>query len=223
MPVPVDLARRSPQAARRRACSAARDRPCAQETGLSLRKIGCPLEYPVNGTASPALTGSNWRKARPNGPSFEPSSLPSAPGAATTPSAAKLYGAIVAQARLPGFLSRRLACPIRSKGVSSCCRFSCLPCCTGSRRKDAHAHGLAQDLTDRFSADMETVLREIGVGDLSIPKKMRALAAVERGPAAAYEEALAAGRGGRCRRHRQGLAARSRRAGAVSQRALRTI
>lgn len=39
------------------------------------------------------------------------------------------------------------------------------------------ASGLAQDLADRFTADMETVLREIGVGDLSIPKKVRGVAA----------------------------------------------
>jgi cytochrome b pre-mRNA-processing protein 3 len=37
--------------------------------------------------------------------------------------------------------------------------------------------GLAQELSDRFSEDMETVLREIGVGDITIPKKMRKLAA----------------------------------------------
>ena len=52
---------------------------------------------------------------------------------------------------------------------------------------------LAQDLTDRFSADMETVLREIGVGDLAIPKKMRTLAASSAALLQTYEEALAAG------------------------------
>jgi cytochrome b pre-mRNA-processing protein 3 len=55
------------------------------------------------------------------------------------------------------------------------------------------ALGLAQDLSDRFGADMETVLREIGVGDLSIPKKMRGLAASSAALLQAYEEALAAG------------------------------
>ena len=41
----------------------------------------------------------------------------------------------------------------------------------------AEARDLAQELMDQFSADMETVLRELGVSDLGIPKKMRRLAA----------------------------------------------
>jgi cytochrome b pre-mRNA-processing protein 3 len=52
---------------------------------------------------------------------------------------------------------------------------------------------LAQELSDRFSEDMETVLREIGIGDLSIPNKVRALAASSAVLLQAYEEALAAG------------------------------
>ena len=52
---------------------------------------------------------------------------------------------------------------------------------------------LAQELTDRFSADMETVLREIGVGDLSIPKKMRGLAAASASLLGELEQALPAG------------------------------
>ena len=52
---------------------------------------------------------------------------------------------------------------------------------------------LAQELVDRFGADMETVLREIGIGDLSIPKKVRALAASGAALLHAYAEALAEG------------------------------
>ena len=40
---------------------------------------------------------------------------------------------------------------------------------------------------------METVLREIGIGDLSIPKKVRALAASSAALLHAYAEALAEG------------------------------
>jgi cytochrome b pre-mRNA-processing protein 3 len=40
---------------------------------------------------------------------------------------------------------------------------------------------------------METVLREIGVGDLSIPKKMRGLAASTTALLQVYEDALAVG------------------------------
>src|SRR5262249_57176244 len=43
---------------------------------------------------------------------------------------------------------------------------------------------------------METVLREIGVGDISIPKKVRRLAASSAGLLQSYEEAFAGGHGG---------------------------
>ena len=52
---------------------------------------------------------------------------------------------------------------------------------------------MAQDLADRFTADMETVLRELGVGDLAIPKKVRGLAASGAALLQDYEEALAEG------------------------------
>ena len=42
---------------------------------------------------------------------------------------------------------------------------------------------------------METVLREIGVSDLSIPKKMRALTASSAALLETYEKAFAAGEG----------------------------
>lgn len=61
------------------------------------------------------------------------------------------------------------------------------------KAEGAPALGLAQELTDRFSADMETVLREIGIGDITIPKKMRRLAASSGALMQAYEEALAGG------------------------------
>ncbi|HSA66958.1 MAG TPA: ubiquinol-cytochrome C chaperone family protein, partial [Methyloceanibacter sp.] len=51
----------------------------------------------------------------------------------------------------------------------------------------------AQELVDRFSQDMETVLRELGVGDLRVPKAMRRLAAASKGLFQDYEAALAAG------------------------------
>jgi cytochrome b pre-mRNA-processing protein 3 len=61
------------------------------------------------------------------------------------------------------------------------------------RQEGAQALGLAQALTDRFSIDMETVLREIGVGDLSIPKRARGLAASSAALLQAYADALPAG------------------------------
>ena len=89
--------------------------------------------------------------------------------------AEKLYGAIVAQARLPKFY-QDFAVPDTMEGrflILSLHLFAVL------RRLKAEGEAgvsLAQTLTDRFMQDMETVLREMGVGDFAIPKRVRALA-----------------------------------------------
>ena len=61
------------------------------------------------------------------------------------------------------------------------------------KEEGPQARALAQALTDRFSADMETVLREVGVGDLTVPKKMRGLAAASASLLDALARAKAAG------------------------------
>ena len=53
--------------------------------------------------------------------------------------------------------------------------------------------GLAQTLFDRFCDDMDANLREMGVGDLTVPKRMQAFGEAFYGRAAAYDIALAAG------------------------------
>jgi cytochrome b pre-mRNA-processing protein 3 len=52
---------------------------------------------------------------------------------------------------------------------------------------------LAQTLFDRFCDDMDANLREMGVGDLTVPKRMQAFGEAFYGRAAAYDVALAAG------------------------------
>ena len=54
--------------------------------------------------------------------------------------------------------------------------------------------GLAQTLFDRFCDDMDANLREMGVGDLTVPKRMQAFGQAFYGRSAAYDLALAAGR-----------------------------
>lgn len=108
------------------------------------------------------------------------------------PNAAKLYGAIVAQARLPVFY-QALGVADTLEGrflILSLHLFALLYRLTHGAPA---AYDLAQELTDRFSDDMETVLREVGVGDLGIPNKMRDLAASSAGLWQAYEKGLAAG------------------------------
>jgi cytochrome b pre-mRNA-processing protein 3 len=106
----------------------------------------------------------------------------------------KLYGAIVAQARLPVFY-QDFGVPDTLEGryvVLSLNLFTVLHRLKG---EGARAQVLSQELADRFKDDMETVLRELGVSDLRIPKKMRALAASSAALLQAYERAFAEGEG----------------------------
>ena len=106
--------------------------------------------------------------------------------------AAKLYGAIVAQARLPVFY-QSLEVPDTLQGRFLILSLHLFALLHRLKKEGAHARSLAQELSDCFSRDMETVLREMGVGDLNIPKKMRDLAASSRALFEAYEEALSSG------------------------------
>ena len=106
--------------------------------------------------------------------------------------AEKLYGAIVAQARLPVFY-QGLGVPDMLEGRFLVLSLHLFAVLQRLKAEGAQAFALAQELTDRFSADMETVLREIGVGDLSVPKKVRGLAAVSASLWDAFERAGAEG------------------------------
>lgn len=61
-------------------------------------------------------------------------------------------------------------------------------------RGQAGAAGdVAQQLIDEFFLDVDHSLRELGVGDLGVPKRMKKLARMFYGRATAYGEALDAG------------------------------
>jgi cytochrome b pre-mRNA-processing protein 3 len=53
---------------------------------------------------------------------------------------------------------------------------------------------LSQTLFDRFCDDLDGNLREMGVGDLTVPKRMQAFGEAFYGRTAAYDLALTAGR-----------------------------
>jgi cytochrome b pre-mRNA-processing protein 3 len=53
--------------------------------------------------------------------------------------------------------------------------------------------GLSQALFDRFCGDMDDNLREMGVGDLTVPRRMQKFGEAFYGRAAAYDRAWAAG------------------------------
>src|SRR3984893_13168539 len=103
-----------------------------------------------------------------------------------------IYGMIVTQAREPLFY-RDLGVPDTVNG-----RFDLLVLHLWMilRRLKAveGGAGLCQALFDRFCDDMDANLREMGVGDLIVPKRMQAFGEAFYGRTAAYDLALTEGR-----------------------------
>jgi cytochrome b pre-mRNA-processing protein 3 len=60
-------------------------------------------------------------------------------------------------------------------------------------RMDPPAPEIAQDLTDAIFHSFEIALREMGVGDISVPKQMKTFAGAFFGRAGAYDRALRGG------------------------------
>jgi cytochrome b pre-mRNA-processing protein 3 len=104
-----------------------------------------------------------------------------------------LYGMIVAQARLPA-LYRDYAVPDTVNG-----RFDLivlhLTLLLDRLGQDDSLRRLGQGVFDHFCRDMDHNLREMGVGDLAVPKEMRRLGEAFYGRAQAYRAALAAADG----------------------------
>ena len=100
-----------------------------------------------------------------------------------------LYAAIVAAARQPRFY-QEMAVPDTVDG-----RFDMIVLhmyIVLDRLKGSN-EDLRQALTDRFFADMDSNLREMGVGDLSVAKKVRKMAEAYFGRMAAYTDAISKG------------------------------
>src|SRR5215813_2868748 len=99
-----------------------------------------------------------------------------------------LYGTIVAQARLPCFY-RDYAVPDTING-----RFDLLvlhlAVALDRLAADPKLRQLGQALFDRFCQDMDHNLREMGVGDLSVPKETQRMGEAFYGRAQAYRAAL---------------------------------
>jgi cytochrome b pre-mRNA-processing protein 3 len=102
-----------------------------------------------------------------------------------------LYGAIVAQARLPAFYARLSV----HDSVDGRFEMIVLHLILVLRRlRAAPAPGeTGQALFDLFCRDMDHNLREMGVSDLGVPRKMRAYGESFYGRAQAYDRALDAG------------------------------
>jgi cytochrome b pre-mRNA-processing protein 3 len=102
-----------------------------------------------------------------------------------------IYGMIVTQAREPLFY-RDLGVPDTVNG-----RFDLLVLhlwmVLQRLRPMEGGSSLSQALFDRFCDDMDANLREMGVGDLTVPKRMQAFGEAFYGRVAAYDLASAAG------------------------------
>jgi cytochrome b pre-mRNA-processing protein 3 len=102
-----------------------------------------------------------------------------------------IYGMIVTQAREPVFY--------RDLGVADTVngRFDLLLLhlwmVLRRLRSGESTASASQALFDRFCEDMDANLREMGVGDLTVPKRMQAFGEAFYGRAAAYDAALATG------------------------------
>jgi cytochrome b pre-mRNA-processing protein 3 len=104
---------------------------------------------------------------------------------------ASLYGAIVAQARVPTFY-RSYGVPDTVNGRMEMIMLHAVLVLRRLEGETAPARALGQELFDRFCRDMDESLREMGVGDLAVPRKMRRIGEAFYGRQAAYQAALAA-------------------------------
>ena len=102
-----------------------------------------------------------------------------------------VYGAIVAAARHPRFYAE-WGVPDTVDGRYDMIILHAVVVLDRLGDDGEAARSLAQGLTDEIFADMDRSLREMGVGDLSVGKKVRRMAEVFYGRARAYGAALRA-------------------------------
>ncbi|WP_298725189.1 ubiquinol-cytochrome C chaperone family protein [uncultured Ferrovibrio sp.] len=103
-----------------------------------------------------------------------------------------LYNRIVAQARQPVFYSH-LSVPDSLDGRFDMIVLHAILVMRRLGQIGEEGRKLSQALFDLLFADMDSSLREIGVGDLSVGKKVKAMGQAFYGRADAYEAALKAG------------------------------
>lgn len=105
---------------------------------------------------------------------------------------ARLYGTIVAQARAPAFYGR-YAVPDTVNGRFEMIVLHLVLLLRRLEGEPAAVRRLGQGVFDLFCRDMDGSLREMGVGDLAVPRQMRRIGEAFYGRQAAYAAALAAG------------------------------
>lgn len=114
--------------------------------------------------------------------------------ARSTDTSQSLYEAIVAAARRPFFYAE-WAVPDNLDGRFDLISLHLFLVLERLKGEGARAEDFRQRLTDVFFADMDRSLREMGVGDLSVGKKVRKMSEVFYGRVRVYSSALAQGEG----------------------------
>lgn len=102
--------------------------------------------------------------------------------------ALRLYARAVAQARAPEFY--RAGVPDTFDGRFDLLMLHVFLLVRRFRREGERGRAIAQALFDAAFDDMDRTLREMGVGDLGVPRRIKAMARAFYGRAAAYDEAL---------------------------------
>ena len=102
--------------------------------------------------------------------------------------ASRLYEAIVAQARQPVFYID-YAVEDTVNGRYEMIMLHAYMLFRRLREEDEATRALGQAVFDRFFRDMDDSLREIGIGDLSVPKKIKKMAQSFYGRVEAYDTA----------------------------------
>lgn len=101
-----------------------------------------------------------------------------------------LYGVIVAQARRPAFYAN-YGVADTPEGRFDLILLHLILFVRRLRVEAAPIRALGQGAFDLFCRDMDHSFREMGIGDLAVPRHMRRVAEAFYGRAAAYDEAIA--------------------------------
>jgi cytochrome b pre-mRNA-processing protein 3 len=107
-----------------------------------------------------------------------------------SPNIAALYGMIVAQARSPAFYLG-YGVPDTVAGRLDMIVLHLVLLLRQLTKAQGAVPPIGQQLFDRFCQDIDDNFREMGVGDLAVPKEMQRVAEAFYGRAKAYERALA--------------------------------
>jgi cytochrome b pre-mRNA-processing protein 3 len=103
---------------------------------------------------------------------------------------ARLYGAIVAQARSAAFY-QLYRVPDTVNGRFEMVVLHAVLLIGRLEAEGANGRKLGQAVFDRFCSDMDGSLREMGVGDIAVPRKMKSIGEAFYGRKRAYAAALA--------------------------------